>query len=80
MRAKYVEETIKRWMIFGVHSVSGLVDISDGDSDILTGIKKEEAEKIIEERGKVVNLLIELIGDDYDKFVEIRKKYDGRIK
>jgi hypothetical protein len=75
MRAKYVEETFKKWMMFGV-AKDGAVDVSDGDGDVLTGIKKSEAENIIKERDKIVDALIEAIGDDYEKFVKLREDYE----
>lgn len=76
MKAKYIEETFKKWMIFGEHPETKLVDISDGDRDVLTGIRREEAEKIIKDRDMVIDVIIELIGDDYEKLTELRKRYE----
>lgn len=46
------------WFIFG-HRVDdpNLVDISNGDSDVLIGVPRELAEKIIELRAKTVRRL-----------------------
>ena len=44
MRQKYIDEKVGVYFIFG--ESQGGVDISDGDSDIFTGVTKEQADRI----------------------------------
>lgn len=46
MRDKYLEEAIPPLFIFGVHP-NGNVDVSNGNTDVLTDIPKDVAEKVV---------------------------------
>jgi hypothetical protein len=35
VRSKYVDETFRRWFIFGQNLDGSIVDVSDGDLDVL---------------------------------------------
>lgn len=66
MRRKYVEERYRCWFVFG--GSKGLVDINDGDRDVMERVPEDLAKVIIEEHNK----LVEVIGDmalDWDSGV-----------
>ena len=49
-----MKEEFKIWFIFGRH-LDGRVDVSDLEGDIVTNITQKEAERIINERTKLIN-------------------------
>lgn len=57
----YRHHLFKHWMIFGKHRKTGLVDVSDGDRDVLTGVKEPEAEAVCEERHKILQRLDDVL-------------------
>ena len=71
MREKYVEDEFPRWFVFGVHPETGYVDVSDRDTDVVTHVSPEEAEKLIKERDRVIDtiyLLVKKLGLSLDEF------------
>lgn len=75
MNDKYIEETFKRWFIFGESKES--VDISNGEEDVLTNVSRKEAELVIDERDRIIDVLVESIGSDYQKLEKLRRKYES---
>ncbi len=60
MREKYIEERFPRYFIFG-ESRDGLwVDVSDGEGDVAQHVSRENAGRIITDRDKIVDALVDL--------------------
>ena len=53
------KDLLSTWFIFGEHP-DGYVDISDGNGDVLTHVRRNEAEKLIDDREQLVRKIIEL--------------------
>jgi hypothetical protein len=63
-KSKYLDEetpATASWVVFGVHADS-TVDISDGQSDIITNVPKDVAKKIIDARNTFVNVVLDQLG------------------
>ena len=59
MREKYVEERFPRYMIFGEHK-DGCVDVATPNGDVVTHVSREDAQRIIQERDEVIDMLVTL--------------------
>ena len=55
MRDKYVEESYHRWFIFGERE--GMVDVCSDGPDVISGIPREDAERLIADRNRVIDAL-----------------------
>ena len=62
MRHKYIEEAFPRYFIFGESKDSTTVDVSDGDGDIVQGISRQDAKRLIHDRDWIVDTLICVLG------------------
>lgn len=58
MNEKYIEERYPRWFIFG-KSAEGLVDVSNGNQDVITNVTEAQANELIAERNKLIDALVE---------------------
>ncbi len=56
----YDLERLKRYFVFGKHP-DGLVDVSDGDRDVVTHVTRSEAERLIADRDEVLDLLLHML-------------------
>lgn len=70
-----MEEVIKPWFIFGNNPVTGKVDVADASGDVVTQVESSEAEEIVEERRKLINIIYELIKDDYSVYERVCEMY-----
>ncbi len=59
MREKYVEERFNRYFVFGTHR-GGEVDVACAAADTLATVSKEQAEALIADRDKVLNMLVKV--------------------
>jgi hypothetical protein len=61
VKDKYVDEETRLfaiWFIFGEHTNGIDVDIADTFGDVITGIPRQQAERLVEARGVFVNTLL----------------------
>lgn len=76
--SKFVEEKYPYWFVLG-HSPDGNVWVCDGTNDVVN-VERDVAEALVEDRNRVINLLVELAVAldlaDHEKFTEIY--YGGR--
>lgn len=56
MREKSVERCFPRYFVFG-RTPDGFADVSDGQRDVVTHIKLEEAEQLVEQRDRLIDAL-----------------------
>jgi hypothetical protein len=66
MNRKYLEESIRPWFIFGESRDKTLVDISDGEGDVLERIPREQAKALIKERDALIEVIAELLVETED--------------
>ncbi len=66
MKQKYIEERYGFWFVFGKHRGSDLVDVSDGERDVVCAIPEEIAEYLIKQHNGLVEELGEVISE-FDK-------------
>jgi len=59
MRQKYIEERFPRYFVFGT-SADGMVDVSSTTIDPVATVSAKQAEVLIEERKKAVNMIVRL--------------------
>lgn len=59
MKYKYIEEQFPRYFIFGEYNC-GNVDVFNGTEDIAINVTRENADRIIRDRDKIVDFLCEL--------------------
>lgn len=62
MKEKYITEKFPRWFIFGEGGLTGekdLVDVSSEKRDIATGMKRAEANAMIEEHNRAIDALVD---------------------
>jgi hypothetical protein len=57
MRAKYIEERFKPWMIFGESADGTRVTIANIDGDIISSVLREEALCAIRDHNDVIDFL-----------------------
>lgn len=77
VRSKYVDETFRRWFVFGERKLPEGVDVYDGDLDVFTNISREAAAEFIAAKDRFVDEMERLLnkypgtfnatGDDYRK-------------
>ncbi len=58
MKYKYYQERFKAYIVFGEDG--DLVDLADSEGDVVTKIKRSEAERIIKDRDELFEMLIKL--------------------
>ena len=58
MRDKYIEERFPRYFIFG--EKGDIVDVSDPYRDIAYSLTREQANTLIAERDKVIDMLVKV--------------------
>lgn len=58
MKEKYIEERFPRWFEFGVHA-DGRVDLAGPSGDVIQGISKETAARLMRARNAYVDAMIE---------------------
>jgi hypothetical protein len=61
VKEKYVVEKFPRWFIFGENIVFDTVDVSNGGGDVITGVDRKAALRLIEEHNKVVDALVDAL-------------------
>lgn len=66
MKEKYVLEKFPRWFIFGEDDATDRVDVSNGGEDVISGITRAQADKLIAEHNRVVDALVEEYQTQYD--------------
>lgn len=78
MRQKYLEERFPRWFVFGEGIKNReVVDVSNGNGDVVTGVDPTEAKAMIDERDRLLDRMWELCvaldalgGDSYSIAIE----------
>ena len=87
IKHKYVDEAFKLWFIFGENKKEGTVDISDGDTDIITNVSKKEALRLLKWRDALQEVLYMLIDgyevfgvDSYDKLCEAEEFCEEKLR
>ena len=68
MKDKYTRERFPLWFVFG--ECEGLCDISDGGCDVLVGVPRTLADRIIQEHNNVVNRAI-------DEIMQLKRSANG---
>lgn len=58
MKEKYIEERFPRWFEFGAHA-DGRVDLAGPSGDVIQGISKETALRLLRARNAYVDAMIE---------------------
>jgi hypothetical protein len=73
MKDKYIEERFPRYFIFG-HS-ENKVCLADSDGDVLLGLKESDANRLINDRDKLLDFMIAMAHrfnkcnpDEFEKF------------
>lgn len=57
VRSKYVDETFRRWFVFGERPLPEGVDVYDGECDVLVNVSREAAEEFIKAKDQFVDEL-----------------------
>jgi Golgi nucleoside diphosphatase len=83
MRHKYIEETFSRWSIFGEMEDGITVYVANTLGDVVTHIKRDEANYLVKERDAIIDALCEAVmlhdNKAYEVFATIRDKYRESI-
>ncbi len=68
MKPKYIEERLRSYFIFGENGK--FVDLNNGNEDVVTLISKHEAQRLIDDRKEVLDLIFKF-NELYPKEFEI---------
>ena len=79
MKEKYIEESFRRYFIFGESANGQYVDVADSEGDIVTHIRRDEAERLIVDRNIVVDALIRCIQLHGEKAYEVYRKMADKL-
>jgi len=61
MLEKYIEERFNRYMVFGEHVDDiELVDVADSVQDMVQGVTRDDAARIIKDRDTTIDMLVRL--------------------
>lgn len=60
MRSRYIEESWRRYFVFGDYPGSPMVDISDGVNDTVATMSREDAQTVIADRDRLVDTLCQM--------------------